>query len=110
MSFTLEEQETIIRWDRKYPDVTIYTFEPSLKRKLIEFAEEFPAMVKLEKDFRDGSVEYKVSKSLLSKSILKRPRAISEETKERLQKVLTIARENKRPEARQEQMNELQAF
>ena len=91
---TFEEQETIIRWDRKYPEATIYTHEPSLKRKLIELEHQFPNKVKLENSYED-SVEYIVPKELIS---IRKPRILSDEQKEKMKQNISKARQSKRPE------------
>lgn len=94
MSFLLEEQETIIRWDRKYPEANIYTFEPSLKRKLKEMEKQFPDTIILEREDSD-IVEYIVPKELIS---IRKPRVISEDVKEKLKQNISKARQKKKPE------------
>lgn len=94
MKYLLEEQETIIRWDRKYPEANIYTFEPSLKRKLKEMEHQFPDMIELEREDKDF-VEYIVPKELIS---IRKPRVISDEAKEKMRQNITKARQSKRPE------------
>lgn len=80
MRLTLEEQETIIIWDRKSPEAIVYTFEPSWKRRLKQLAHEYPEQVKLIAEDGD-SVEYTLPKNLIS---LRKPRSISEEERGRL--------------------------
>lgn len=92
MGFSLEEQETIILYDRAHSQATIYTFEPSLKRKLKEMAKLFPDKVILESE-DNGSVEYIVPKNLVS---VRKPRTLSDETKEKMKS--NCAKIRKRPE------------
>lgn len=106
MKCTLEEQETIIIWDRGNPEAIVYTFEPSLKRKLKDLKATIPDLVKLKKSDGD-SVEYTIPKELIS---IRKPRTYSEAAKEQLKERGLKLAKSKRPEARQEQMNELQAF
>lgn len=102
---TFEEQETIIRWDRKNPEATIYTHEPSLKRKLQEIEHQFPDKVKLENSDED-SVEYIVPKELIS---IRKPRILSDVHKEKMRQNISKARQSKRPEENGLQLS-LQAF
>lgn len=79
MQLSFEEQETVIRWDRKNPEAVVYTFDSSMKRKLQEIQEQFPDMAKLITE-DNGSVEYEIPKSLIS---IRKPRVYDEETKKR---------------------------
>ena len=106
MKCTLEEQETIIIWDRGNPEAIVYTFEPSLKRKLKELKEAVPDLVKLKKSDAD-SVEYTIPKELIS---IRKPRTYSEEAKERLKERGSKLAKSKRPEEKIEKLNQLQAF
>lgn len=103
MKLTLEEMETIIRWDRANPEAIVYTFEPSLKRKLKDLASQFPDKVKLICE-DNGSTEYRLPKSLIS---VRKPRTISDEERERLKASGSNLR--KRPEADSDEQIELQA-
>lgn len=94
MKLSLEEQETIIRWDRKESVAIVYTFEPSLKRKLSELEHQFPDKVQFTCE-DNGSVEYTLPKELIS---IRKPRFVSEDTKEKLKRNISKARHNKRPE------------
>lgn len=80
MKLALEEQETIIRWDRKDSDTIVYTFEPSLKKKLKELEHQFPDLVRFKSE-NNGSVEYIVPKALIS---IRKPRKVSDQAKERM--------------------------
>ena len=93
-TYTLEEQETIIRWDRKNPDAEIYTFESYLKRRLKQLAHDYPDQVKLVTE-GDGSVEYNIPKGLVT---IRKPRSLSEKTRSKLADNMAKARQKKRPE------------
>lgn len=80
MKLLLEEQETIIRWDRANPKAIVYTFDPALKRKLSELKTGFPDKVILECE-DNGSVEYTVPKNLIS---VRKPTTISDKTRNQL--------------------------
>ena len=103
MKLTLEEMETIIRWDRRDPEAIVYTFDPTLKRKLKELVNRFPDKVKLISE-DDGGVEYEIPKNLIS---VRKPRTITEKEKERLKEQGSMIR--KRPEEDIEQL-QLQAL
>lgn len=64
MKLSLTEQETIIRYDRAGKEALVYTFEPSLKRKLATMAEAFEDVKFLNSD--NGSVEYMLPKNLIT--------------------------------------------
>lgn len=104
MKHLLEEQETIIIWDRANPEAIVYTFDPALKRKLAELEKFSPDMVKL-LDVKDGSVEYSIPKSLVS---VRKPRTISEEAKERMRETGSRLAKMKRPEEDTIQLSILQ--
>ena len=95
MKLSLEEQETIIRWDRKDGAAIIYTFEPSLKRKLQILEHQFPDKIQFTCE-DNGSIEYIIPKELVS---IRKPRFVSEEAKERLKQNVSKARQKKKPEA-----------
>ena len=46
---TLEEQETIIRFDRSSDEADVYTHEPKLIRKLLLLEQEYPDKVHAER-------------------------------------------------------------
>lgn len=104
MKFTLEEQETIIRWDRANPEAIVYTFDPALKRKLAELERFSPDTIKLLNE-DNGSVEYSIPKSLVS---VRKPRTISEEAKERMRETGSRLAKMKRPEEDTIQLSLLQ--
>ena len=106
MKYTLEEQETTILWDRGNPEAIVYTFEPSLKRKLKELEKIIPYKVRLIVA-DDGSVEYTIPKSLIT---VRKPREITEEARERLKENGSRLAKSKRPEAVNGQINLLQAL
>ena len=104
MKHTLEEQETIILWDRANPEAIIYTFEPSLKRKLAELEKNSPdKVIKINEEY--GSVKYSIPKSLVS---VRKPRTISEEAKERMRENGSRLAKMKRPEEDTIQLSLLQ--
>ena len=89
------EQETIILWDRKYPEAHIYTFEPSLKRKLAAMAKAYPNEIKVEKA-DNGSVEYILPKNLVSIRSPRQGRKLSEEEKKEIAERLAKGRSDKK--------------
>ena len=89
-----EEQETIIRWDRKNQEALAYTFEPTLKRKLEALAESYPEQVKLVAA-DNGSVEYTLPKKLISIRTPRKARTLSEEEKKNLATKLAQYRKEK---------------
>lgn len=107
MKLSFDEQETIIRWDRRNPEAIVYTFEPALKNRLKEMESQFPDKVQLDNE-DNGSVEYIIPKELIS---IRKPRVLSDETKEKYKQILSKARQTKRPEEEQlEEESQLQAF
>lgn len=91
---SFEEQETIIRWDKKNKEAVIYTHEPSLKRKLEAMAKAYPEEIKLEKA-DNGSVEYILPKNLVSIRSPRQGRKLSEEEKRQLAERLAKGRKEK---------------
>jgi hypothetical protein len=75
------ERETIILFNEAEDTVSVYTFNPTLKRKLGDFSEKYPALCKKTAEDSLGSVTYTVAKDRLSIS-LRAP--LSEEKKEAL--------------------------
>lgn len=81
MSVSNIERETIILFNEAEDTVSVYTFNPTLKRKLGDFSEKYPALCKKMAEDSLGSVTYSVAKDRLSIS-LRAP--LSEEKKEAL--------------------------
>ena len=81
MSVSNIERETIILFNEAEDTVSVYTFNPTLKRKLGDFSEKYPALCKKTAEDSLGSVTYTVAKDRLSIS-LRAP--LSEEKKEAL--------------------------
>lgn len=81
MSVSNIERETIILFNEAEDTVSVYTFNPTLKRKLGDFSEKYPALCKKTAEDSLGSVTYSVAKDRLSIS-LRAP--LSEEKKEAL--------------------------
>ena len=79
---TLEEQETIIRFDRSSDYADIYTHEPKLIRKLLKLEQEHPDKVIAKKRGSD-CVEYTLPKKCIS---INKPvtRKLSEEQRRKL--------------------------
>lgn len=81
MSVSNIERETVILFNEAEDTVSVYTFNPTLKRKLGDFSEKYPALCKKTAEDSLGSVTYSVTKDRLSIS-LRAP--LSEEKKEAL--------------------------
>lgn len=81
MSVSNIERETVILFNEAEDTVSVYTFNPTLKRKLGDFSERYPALCKKTAEDSLGSVTYSVAKDRLSIS-LRAP--LSEEKKEAL--------------------------
>ena len=81
MSVPNIERETVILFNEAEDTVSVYTFNPTLKRKLGDFSEKYPALCKKTTEDSLGSVTYTVAKDRLSIS-LRAP--LSEEKKEAL--------------------------
>lgn len=105
MKYTLEEQETTILWDRANPEAIVYTYEPSLKRKLAELEHILPDKV-MKINEEDGSVEYRIPKELVS---IRRPRVLSDEARERMKENGSRLAKKGKPEEDATQLSILQA-
>ena len=81
MSVSNIERETVLLFNEAEDTVSVYTFNPTLKRKLGDFSEKYPALCKKTAEDSLGSVTYTVAKDRLSIS-LRAP--LSEEKKEAL--------------------------
>ena len=81
MSVSNIERETVILFNEAEDTVSVYTFNPTLKRKLGDFSEKYPALCKKTAEDSLGRVTYSVAKDRLSIS-LRAP--LSEEKKEAL--------------------------
>lgn len=81
MSVSNIERETVILFNEAEDTVSVYTFNPTLKRKLGDFSEKYPALCKKTAEDSLGSVTYSVAKDRISIS-LRAP--LSEEKKEAL--------------------------
>ena len=60
------EKETIINWNEAENLASVYTFNASLKRRLVEFSRKYPLLCRLERSTPEGSVTYVLDKSRLS--------------------------------------------
>ena len=75
MKLSLEEQETIIRYDRATKEATVYTHEPALN-----IAKSCAGVVLVACD--DGSVEYTIPKKLITIRKPQKKRALSADEKQ----------------------------
>lgn len=69
MSVSNIERETVILFNEAEDTVSVYTFNPTLKRKLGDFSEKYPALCKKTAEDSLGSVTYSVAKDRLSISL-----------------------------------------
>ena len=77
------EQETIINFNEAEKEASVYTFNPALKRKLIDLAEKRPDEVKPAGTlFSEDAVEYLVPKSWIRLYPPRETRELTEEQKE----------------------------
>lgn len=60
------ERETIVNFNEGESEVSIYTFNADLKRRLAEFSRKYPLLCRLERITPEGSVTYVLDKSRLS--------------------------------------------
>ncbi len=90
MKLSLDEQETIIRWDRAKQEATVYTHEPALKRKLAEMKKVCPDVILERED--NGSVEYTIPKKLVAVRKPPKKRSLSSEEKQAITDRLSQSR------------------
>ena len=57
------EKETIVNFNEADREASIYTFNADLKRRLAEFAKNYPLLCRLEKSTPEGSVTYVLDSS-----------------------------------------------
>lgn len=60
------EKETIVNFNEKESEATIYTHNADLKRRLAEFSRKYPALCRLKCQNLEGGVTYVMDKSRLS--------------------------------------------
>lgn len=60
------EKETIVNFNEKEKEASIYTHNADLKRRLAEFGRKYPALCRLERQNLEGGVTYVLDKSRLS--------------------------------------------
>ena len=77
---TRYEKETILLTNELDDFWNIYTFNAALKRKLKNFASEYPELCHLKEQTEEGSMTYRVKKDRVSVN-LKKP--VSEETRKK---------------------------
>ncbi len=90
MKLSLDEQETIIRWDRAKQGATVYTHEPALKRKLAEMKKVCSDVILERED--NGSVEYTIPKKLIAVRKPPKKRTLSSEEKQAIADRLSQSR------------------
>lgn len=86
MHLTKYEKETIINWNQADGECSVYTFDSDLKRRLAQFAKDYPEHCRLEKTTKEGSATYIVDKNRLSVRLIapyseERRKAASERAK-----------------------------
>ena len=60
------EKETIVNFNEKESEATIYTHNADLKRRLAEFSRKYPTLCRLKCQNMEGGVPYVMDKSRLS--------------------------------------------
>lgn len=70
MRLTKYEKETTINFNEEEQEVSIYTFNADLKRRLAQFSKKYPDICRLDKTTREGSVSYVIDKNRLSIRLL----------------------------------------
>ena len=81
---TLLEQETIILYNRAEKAAEVFTYEPSLKRKLAAMEKEYEEVILSEADNGLGGATYIVPKKLINIRKPAKKRPMSEEEKNKL--------------------------
>ena len=62
----LEERETIINFDERYPEADIFTYNQRLQKRLMRYADEHPECCRLVRAEREGAMTFYVDKARLS--------------------------------------------
>ena len=60
------EKETIINFNEEEQEVSIYTFNSDMKRRLSAFSDKYPTLCRMTDRTEEGSVTYIMDKSRLS--------------------------------------------
>lgn len=81
---TMLEQETIILWNREETQANVYTFEPSLKKKLENLSKTHPDIFVKTEDNGIGGITYCLPKELITIRNPRAKRELSEDQRERL--------------------------
>lgn len=97
MKLSLLEQETIILYNRAENEATVYTHEPTLKRKLAEMEKGNNDVQLIRADY--GSVEYTIPKKLVS---IRKPMKKKTMTEEEKQHFSEIFRKKERTQKKDE--------
>lgn len=88
MAYTLEERETIIRFDETPNPATIYTHNRALQRKLDAMAQECPDLVKIVLLSSENGNTYEVPKGFIR---VNRPRTVNMSSEEKAKKAAILA-------------------
>lgn len=83
-SVSMLEQETVFLFNRAEDKADIYTFEPSLKKKLDKMCEQYPEVCVKREDNGIGGVTYNLPKNLISVRTPRAKKDLTEEQKEEL--------------------------
>lgn len=63
---TKYEQETIILWNKGEDTASVFTYEPTLKKRVAKFAREHPDIARFDFDNGSGGIAYLIDKSRIS--------------------------------------------
>jgi hypothetical protein len=66
IKLTKYEKETIINFNEEEKEVSIYTFNSDLKRRLADYSNRYPTLCRMTDSTDEGSVTYIMDKSRLS--------------------------------------------
>jgi len=66
MNLSKYEKETIILTSEGDDTYSVYTFNPTLKKRLSDYASKYPSECKLERSTKEGSATYVIKKGRLS--------------------------------------------
>ena len=91
MSISLLEQETIILFNRAEGEAEVFTYEPTLKRRLDDMADTF-AEVRRVSENGAGGITYMLPKKLITVRKPRPKKELTEEERERQRKRMAQAR------------------
>lgn len=96
MSISLLEQETIILYNRAEKTASVYTFEPTLKRKLKSAMDKYPELVRVvQEEDSDGVMEFEVPKDWIKVTPKVKKTLSEEEKKIRVERLSKVRKEKK---------------